>query len=154
MCPLKMSWFKHRNSAPGWGSFAQGVCGTCNSRAHIAFLLMEAKTASICCCKFSHHNGWWMGLALCNFAGEFSLLVFFIRRSLWKQRGTFYIYAPTFILSIGFSESFMFCSMSKHLFPLKLYFIMLLWEMAVLFLLVGLVSHILNWLYVRDFFFF
>lgn len=155
-CQSEMSWFKHRNAAcaPGWGSFVWGVVHATTGnmllfsswRLKQPLLFAEVNFTTVM-------DGDWTGLFVILLE-NFPFYVLIFQRSLWKQQETFCIYAQTFTLPIGFSESFMFCSVSKRLLPLKLYFIMLLREMAVLFLLVGLVSHILSRLYVSFFIFF
>lgn len=91
------------------------------------------------------HDGWWLDLAVCNFAGvifRLSLSMFLYSQGVCESsKEHFASIQRHSSLSIVFSESFMYSSVSKRLLPLKLCFLLLAWEMTVLFLLVGLVSY-------------
>ena len=151
-----MYWCICRNTgcAWRWGSFDKlcDKCNVINQNAHarpghaLGFFLCRLKQLlSFPDVNIPMHDGGWLDLVVCNFAG----LIFRLSPSMFlyskgvceSSKEHFVSICRHSALSIVFSESLMYSSVSKRLFPLKLCFLVLSWEVTVLFLLVGLVSY-------------
>lgn len=108
-----------------------------STRVYIVFLCRLKQPPLFANVSFPTHYGWWLDLAVCNFAGvnfRLSPSMFLYSKGVCENsKEHFASVCRHSVLSFVFLESLMYSSVSKHLLPLKLCFLILSWEMTILF---------------------